>query len=72
MGSFKFKDVFVVCYCQSINHRVFFAPSYSSQYKKKRKLFNDFFWGGEIIYCKNDFISVALPFNKELCSKDLS
>ena len=27
MGSFKFKDGFAVCYCRSINHRVFFAPS---------------------------------------------
>ena len=37
-----------------------------SQYKKKRKLLNDIFLGVIIIDCKNDSISVALPFNKEL------
>ena len=52
------------------------------QYKKKRKLLNDifylflfyFFLGGgvKIIDCKNDSISVALPFNKELYSEVLS
>ena len=43
-----------------------------SQYKKKCKLLNDIFWGVKIIDCKNDSISVALPFNKELYSKVLS
>ena len=42
-----------------------------SQYKKKHKLLNDF-WGVKIIDCKNDYISVAWPFNKELNSKVLS
>ena len=27
--------------------------------------------GVKIIYCNNDIMSVALPFNKELCSKVL-
>ena len=43
-----------------------------SQYKKKRKLLNDIFRGVKIIDCKNDSISVVLPFNKELYSKVLS
>ena len=30
------------------------------------------FFGVKIIDCKNDSISVVLPFNKELCSKVLS
>ena len=36
-----------------------------SQYKKKRKLLNDF-RGVKIIAFQNDSISVALPFNEEL------
>ena len=43
-----------------------------SQYKKKRKLFNDIFFRVKIIDFKNDSISVALPFNKKLCSKVLT
>ena len=42
-----------------------------SQYKKKHKLLNDIF-GAKIIYCKNDSISVALSFYKELYSEVLS
>ena len=43
-----------------------------SQYKKKRKLLKGHFLGVKIIDCKNEFISVALPFNKELYSEVLS
>ena len=43
-----------------------------SQYKKKRKLLNGHFLGVKFIDCKNDSISVALPFNKELYSEVLS
>ena len=42
-----------------------------SQYKKRRKLLKDILWG-KIIDCKNDCISVALSFNKELYSEFLS
>ena len=45
---------------------------YYSQYKKKRKLLNDIFWGVKIIDCKNDSISVALPFNNQPYSEVLS
>ena len=43
-----------------------------SQYKKKRKLLRDIFWGVAIIDCKYNSISVALPFNEELYSEVLS
>ena len=43
-----------------------------SQYKKKRKLLNAILVGVKFIDCKNDFISVALPFNEDLCSEILS
>ena len=40
--------------------------------KRNAILLNDIFGGLKIIDCKNDSISVALPFNKELYSKVLS
>ena len=52
-------------------HHAMRKPMYS-QCKKKRKLLNDIFLRVKNIDCKNDYISVALPFNKDLYSKVLS
>ena len=40
--------------------------------QKETQTFKGHFWGVKIIDCKNDSISVALPFNKELYSEGLS
>ena len=40
--------------------------------QKETQTFNDIFWGAKFIDCKNDSISVALPFNKELYGEVLS
>ena len=44
---------------------------YTVSTKRNAKFLMKFF-GGKNIYCKNDSISVVLPFNKEFYSKVLS
>ena len=45
---------------------------YIQSVQKETQTFKGHFWGVKNIDCKNDSMSVALPFNKELYSEVLS